>query len=82
MALAVQNGNRITIGATKFAPADGNGLGAGEETVITLQFRVLLRDRISSIGIAVPDNPVALNSSGSVIDSIDFDDSPIGVSGQ
>jgi hypothetical protein len=81
--LAVQNGDRVTVGVSKLGAASGNGVTIAEATVVSLRFRVLRRDRVSSLAIAgfAPDDPAALDSTGTAIGSVTFDGASLGVSG-
>jgi hypothetical protein len=81
--LAVQNGDRVTVGVSKLGSASGNAVPAGEATVVSLRFRVLRRDQVSTVAITgfAPNDPTALDSTGTAIDSIIFDAASIGVSG-
>jgi hypothetical protein len=55
-ALAAQNGDLVTVGATKVGGGAGNGIGAGERTVMSLTFRVL-RPGVTTIAIAGSPDP-------------------------
>lgn len=72
--LASQNGNRVTIGVTKLGGGSGNGIGGSEETIVTLTFEVLQREMTTlTIAGSLPNAPAALDSTGAVVDSVQFD---------
>jgi len=71
-ALASQNGNTIVVGVSKLGGGvgSGNGIGATEDTVVTLRLRLLRRQ---STTIAFGGPPSAIDSQGNVIGTIQFD---------
>jgi len=82
--LAAQNGNRITVGVTKLGPTpSGNGIPTGEQTVVTLQLRLLRKGASSHLRLvgsyAMP--PAAIDSTGEIIPSVQFDAQPALVAG-
>lgn len=67
--------NRLIVGVSKLASATGgNGVGAGESTVVEI---VLRATRAGTTTIAVDDppgdSPAALDSNGQVVPSVQFD---------
>jgi hypothetical protein len=81
--LATQSGNRVTVGVSKLSGGAGNGVTTDEEDIVSLSFRVLMRNELTTISItgSPPNDPAALDSAGEIIDSIDFDDTAVGVIG-
>jgi hypothetical protein len=81
--LAVQNDDRVTVGVSKLGATSGNGVAVDEATVVSLRFRVLRRDRTSTLTIAgfAPNDPAALDSTGTNVDSVTFDGASLGISG-
>lgn len=77
--LAGQSGDRVVVGVAKLACA-GNGLPAGEQTIVTLSFRVL-KAGTSTVSLegspATPGSPAgeptAFDSDTAKIDSIQWD---------
>jgi hypothetical protein len=83
--------NRLVVGVSKLGGGSGNGVGAGEATVVSLVFRVLRQD-VTSISFGGSSsnptspnfNPVALNSAlpnPAVIGSVTFDPAPVRLAG-
>ena len=73
-ALATLNGDRITVGVSKLGGGGGNELGATEETIVSMTFRVVKQGATSvEITGSSPNNPTALDSIGAVINSVNFD---------
>jgi hypothetical protein len=81
--LATQSGNRVTIGVSKLGGGAGNGVTTNEESIVSLGFRVLRRNELTTISItgSPPNDPAALDSTGQIIGSIDFDDTAVGIIG-
>jgi hypothetical protein len=79
-ALASQSGNRIVVGVSKLGGGvgSGNGIGATEDTVVTLRLR-LLRRQSTTITFGGP--PSAIDSQGNVIGTIQFDGAASSVQG-
>ena len=85
-----QSGDRVVVGVSKTGggPGSGNGIGASEEIVVSLTFRVL---RAGATGVAIvgspsnPQNPTAapaaLDSTGAVINTMVFDAASATISG-
>ncbi len=75
--------NRVVVGVTKSGGGLGNGVAAGEATIVRLTFRVLTRGTttLSLEGAPGGQGPVALDSTGAVIGSIGFDAAPASLSG-
>lgn len=71
--LAGQSGNRVVVGVAKLGCA-GNGLPAGEQSIVTLSFRVL-KAGTSTLTIegSPTTEPTAFDSDTTKIDSIQFD---------
>jgi hypothetical protein len=75
--------DRVIVGVSKTGGGDGNGVADGEESIVSLLFRVL-RNGSSTIVIAGaganPSNPSnqpsALDHVGQPIDSVEFDSAP------
>jgi hypothetical protein len=81
-ALASQQGNRVVVGVTKLGDVSGNPIGAGEETVVSLTFRVLVAGSTTlSIQGTSGGSPVCLDSDLNVIGSITFDSASATLSG-
>ncbi len=80
--LAVQNGDRITVGVSKLGGGAGNGIAAGERAVVSMDFRLL---KIGTGTIRVegspPNAPAALDSTGSVIGTVLFDGATAAIGG-
>lgn len=73
-ALATLNGDRITVGVSKLGGGAGNDIGATEETIVSMTLRVIKRGTTSiEITGSPPNNPAALDSTGAVINSVNFD---------
>lgn len=76
---ATQQGNRVVVGVTKTSGGPGNGIAAGEPTVVSVRFRLLRAGTcaISFAGSPGPGNPTgdpaALDSTGAVVPSVSFD---------
>lgn len=78
--LVSQAGSRVVVGVSKTGGGAGNGVGAGEQVVVSLTFRVA---RVGSTNVTFAGspsnpqnptaNPAALDSGGAVIGSISFD---------
>ncbi len=86
--LASQVGNRVVVGVTKTGGGSGNGVGAGEKTVLSLNFRILAKGSSSLRFEGSPSNPqnpsahpVALDSAGNVVGSVSFDSASAQVGG-
>ncbi len=81
-ALATLNGDRVTVGVSKVGGGAGNGLGATEETVVSMTLRVRRR-AITTVQIAgsPPNDPAALDSAGAIIGSVVFDPGSATISG-
>jgi hypothetical protein len=77
-ALATQIGSTVTVGVTKLGGGAGNGVAAGESSIVRLTFRAL-RSGQSTIAIAAPT--AALNSTGGTVGSVQFDLTPALISG-
>jgi len=72
--LANQNGNRVAIGVTKLGGGSGNGIGGSAETIVTLAFEVLQRGMTTiTIAGSPPNAPAALDSTGAIVNSVQFD---------
>ncbi|MCP3981206.1 MAG: hypothetical protein GY716_18050 [bacterium] len=73
-ALAGQTGDHITLGVSKVGGGTGNGVAAGEEIVVTLDLR-LLKEGTTTLTIAgsPPNDPAALDSTGSDVGTVVFD---------
>jgi hypothetical protein len=75
VAQVIQMGNRITVGVTKLG-GSGNSVGPGEETIVSLRFRVTRR-AATTIGIDLASDPAALDDAPgdeqAVIPSVQFD---------
>lgn len=73
--LATQLGPRITIGVTKLGGGTGNRVDdTGEAAVISLVFRVLQSGTTTlTIEGSSGNDPAAIDSGGSAIDSVEFD---------
>lgn len=81
-ALASQGGSRITVGVSKVGGGAGNGVGATEEVVASLRFRVLKREMTTlTIEGSPPNPPAALDSTGAVIASVVFDAAAAAIGG-
>ena len=81
--LASQSGDRVIVGVSKTGGGPGNGVSVSEAVVLDLTFRVL-KAGTTSIGLAGPpggSGPVALDSGGATIGSIQFDASSAWISG-
>jgi len=73
-AFASQTGNRVTVGVSKLGDVAGNGVGPGEETIVTLLFRVTAKG-ITTIAIdrIPPADPSAIESDESPAPGVRFD---------
>ena len=72
--LAAQQGDRVVVGVSKTGGGAGNGIASGEEVIVSLVFRVL-RSGETAIRIEGPptEPPVALDSGGETLISVQFD---------
>jgi hypothetical protein len=75
--LVSQSGNRITVGVTKLGGGSGNGVGATDEVVVSLDFQVVRRNAPTTLAVDTtpPASPSALDSHGAAIPSVSFDTS-------
>ena len=81
VALAQQTADRVTVGVTKLGGA-GNGVGPGEKTIVTLQFRVMAKGTGTiAIDTAPPAEPGAEESDGAAAPGVTFDGLPALISG-
>jgi hypothetical protein len=81
-ALASQNGNRVTVGVSKLGAGSGNGVGNSEETVVGLRLRVLKRGMTTiTIEGSPPNDAAALDSTGAIVNSVQFDSAAAAISG-
>ena len=73
-AFASQTDNRVTVGVSKLGNVAGNGVGPGEETIVTLYFRVTAKG-ITTIAIdrVPPADPSALESDEAPAPGVQFD---------
>ena len=72
--LATLNGDRITVGVSKLGGGAGNAVGAAEETIVSVTVRVVQLGTTSiEITGSPPNNPAALDSTGAVINGLNFD---------
>jgi hypothetical protein len=86
--LVSQQGDRVVVGVTKTGGGTGNGVGVGESVVLSLVFQVL---KVGTTEIrfagspANPQNPsadpVAIDSNGATVTSVDFDGGIAEISG-
>ena len=68
------NGDRITVGVSKLGGGAGNDVGATEETIVSVTLRVVKQGTTSiEITGSPPHNPSALDSTGAVINGVNFD---------
>ena len=73
VALASQTGDRVTVGVSKLG-GSGNGVGPGEETIVTLYFRVTAKSTTAlTLAGTPPNDPAALESDESPAPGIQFD---------
>jgi len=78
--LVSQSGDRIIVGVSKTGGGSGNGIGASEESILSLTLRVLREGATDVTIVGSPGNPhnptpdpAALESNGTVIGSVTFD---------
>jgi hypothetical protein len=82
IALAAQNGSRVTVGVTKSGGGAGNGIGGQEEVIVRLDFRVLKRATTTlALEGSGSNTAAALDSNGAVIGSVQFDSTTVQISG-
>lgn len=85
--LASQSGNRVVVGVSKTGGGAGNGVPAGERTIVTLVFDVIGTGTTNLLfrGSSDPGNPTgapaALDSQGGVVASVFFDGDAARISG-
>ena len=74
IALASENGNRVTVGVTKSGSGGGNGVASPEEVVVRLDFQVLQRTTTTlALEGSGSSTAAALDSNGAIIGSVQFD---------
>ena len=75
VALASQSGNRVKVGVSKLGDVAGNGVGPGEETIVTLLFRVTAKasTTIAFDGSPPAEEPAALESDEAPAPGLQFD---------
>jgi len=75
VALASQSGNRVTVGVSKLGGGSGNAVGPGEETIVTLLFRVTAKAITTIVfdGSPPAEDPAALESDESPAPGVQFD---------
>ncbi len=80
--LAVQNGDRITVGVSKLGGGAGNAVPAGERTVVSMDLR-LLKVGTGTLRIegSPPNAPAVLDSTGAVIGTVLFDGATAAIGG-
>ena len=81
--LASQTGDRVVVGVSKTGGGTGNGVSVSEAVVVRLTFRVLKEGTTSIVLAGSPgeSGPLALDSGGATIGSVQFDTSPASISG-
>jgi hypothetical protein len=88
--LVSQSGDRVVVGVSKIGggAGSGNGIGASEESILSLTLRVLREGATDVTIVGSPGNPqnptpdpAALGSTGTLIGSVTFDPASATISG-